>query len=30
VNQLLYVKEGEGILRSVRFDEKQGSKKAKG
>jgi hypothetical protein len=30
-NQLVYVKEGEGIVRSVRFDEKQqGSKKAKG
>ncbi|HWW18317.1 MAG TPA: CRTAC1 family protein [Candidatus Saccharimonadales bacterium] len=29
-NQLLYVKEGEGVVRSVRFDERQGSKKAKG
>jgi hypothetical protein len=29
-NQLIYVKEGEGIVRSVRFDEKpQGSRKAK-
>jgi hypothetical protein len=29
-NQLIYVKEGEGIVRSVRFDEKQpGNKKAK-
>src|ERR1700688_5214507 len=30
-NQLVYVQEGEGIVRSVRFDEKQqGTRKAKG
>jgi hypothetical protein len=25
-NQLIYVKEGEGVMRSVRFDEKQKEK----